>query len=82
MTVVSTPDTRVESTNPNTFANVVVEGNTMKTSGLAVHFDHVSGGSIQSNRLEYIEAGCAYPEVSPTVKVDNSTGVTVAGNGP
>jgi hypothetical protein len=69
-------------TNPNTFGNVVVDGNTMKTSGLAVHFDHVAGGSIQSNRVEYVEAGCAYPDVSPTVKVDNSTGVTVAGNGP
>ena len=69
-------------TNPNMFANVVVEQNTIKTSGLAVHFDHVAGGSIQGNKLEYVEAGCAYPNVSPTVKVDNSTNVAVAANGP
>jgi hypothetical protein len=68
--------------NPNLFGNVVVEQNTIPTSGLAVHFDHVAGGSIQGNTLNYIEAGCAYPNVSPTVRVDNSSGVTVASNGP
>jgi hypothetical protein len=68
-------------TNPNTIKNVVVEGNSMKTHGVGVAFDHVEGGSIRDNRIDYEEKNCQYPNKTPPVRVTNSTGVTTQDNG-
>jgi hypothetical protein len=62
-------------TNTNTFKNVVVEGNEIKASGSAVEFDHVVGGSIKGNAIQYVEAGCNYPNVTPPFKITNSIDV-------
>ncbi|MDQ4145909.1 MAG: hypothetical protein M3198_19615 [Actinomycetota bacterium] len=69
--------------NPNTTKNVVVERNSMKAGGTAIIFDHVVGGSIRNNRIEPITGvgpGACGPAVSP-VRVTNSSGVRVEGNG-
>ena len=67
-------------TNPNRFHNVVVEGNSMKTHGVGVSLDHVIGGRVRGNRIEYEERGCSRPDVPPPVRVTNSTGVSVENN--
>ena len=69
-------------TNPNTIKNVVVEGNSMKTHGVGVAFDHVEGGSIRDNRIDYDDRNCQYPKETPLVRVTNSAQVTVQDNGP
>lgn len=69
-------------TNPNTFKNVVIEGNSMKTHGVGVAVDHVEGGSIRDNRIDYVEKNCQRPNTPPFVRVTNSTRVTEQGNGP
>jgi hypothetical protein len=66
--------------NPNTFRNVVVEGNSMKAHGVGVAFDHVAGGAIRDNRIAYSDVGCARPNTPSAVRVTHSMGVTVAGN--
>jgi hypothetical protein len=70
-------------TNPNTFKNVVVAGNTLLArSGLGVTFDHVTGGSISDNKdAGYVEAGCSYPAATPFSRLSNFSAVTVANNG-
>ena len=66
--------------NPNTIPNVVVEDNTMKAHGVGVALDHVRGGRIRGNRIDYEEKGCSHPRATPPVRVTNSSGVTVADN--
>ncbi|MBA3746278.1 MAG: hypothetical protein H0W96_02135 [Solirubrobacterales bacterium] len=66
--------------NPNTIKNVVVEGNSMKSHGVGVAFDHVEKGTIRDNRIAYTDVGCTRPKKTPPVRVTNSTGVTVTGN--
>jgi hypothetical protein len=68
-------------TNPNTIKNVVVEGNSMKAHGVGIAFDHVEGGSIRDNRIDYEDKNCSYPAKTPLVRVTNSTGVTTQDNG-
>jgi len=68
-------------TNPNTIKNVVVEGNSMKAHGVGIAFDHVEGGSIRDNRIEYEDRNCQYPRKTPLLRVTNSTGVTTQDNG-
>jgi hypothetical protein len=65
--------------NPATFQNVVIEDNTMKAGGVGIAADHVQGGRIQGNRIDYEEKGCGHP---PAVRVTNSTDVTEQDNGP
>lgn len=67
-------------TNPAVFHNVIVEGNSIKTHAVGVSFDHVQGGRIEGNRIEYEEKGCSRPAVPPPVRVTNSTGVVTQGN--
>jgi len=67
--------------NPNTFKNVVIEGNSMKASGAGIVLDHVVGGSVRNNRIEYSEKGCSYPNPTPRVRVTSSEQVTTAGRG-
>ena len=67
-------------TNPATFRNVVVAGNSMKTHGIGVSFDHVKGGRIEANRIDYEEKGCAHPAVPPPVRVTNSSDVAMQDN--
>ena len=71
-------------TNPNTIKNVVVADNTLLArSGIGVRFDHVDSGAITGNRdAGYFEAWCSYPATTPFAALTNSTGVTVANNGP
>jgi hypothetical protein len=64
----------------NTIRNVVVEDNTMKASGVGVALDHVRGGRIRANRIDYSEKGCARPLMPPPVRLTNSSGVTVEDN--
>jgi hypothetical protein len=52
----------------------------MKTHGVGVSLDHVSGGRVRGNRIDYEERGCTQPDVPPPVRVTNSTGVTVENN--
>ena len=66
--------------NPNTFKNVVVEGNSMKAHGVAIAFDHVRGGKVHNNRAEYEERGCQRPRLPPLVRVTNSSEVAVDDN--
>jgi len=70
--------------NPHTFKNVVVAGNTLLgRSGLAVGFDHVEGGAITGNSAPgYQEGGCSHPAPTPFSRLTNSAGVTVAENDP
>ena len=74
----------VYPTNPNTIKNVVVAGNTLHSrSGLAVRFDHVEGGAITGNSVPaYREGGCSHPAPTPFSRLTNSSGITVADNGP
>lgn len=65
--------------NPNTFKNVVVEGNSMKASGPGVTLDHVEGGSVKKNRIQYSEKGCSFPDPTPRVRVTSSKEVTTDG---
>ena len=69
-------------TNPNTFKNVVVEGNSLKAHGVGIAFDHVEGGSIRGNRIEQTDRRCNHPNKTPLVRVENSTRVKVEGNRP
>ncbi len=71
-----------EPTSPNTIKNVVVEGNSMKTHGGGIAFDHVEGGSIRDNRIDYDDRNCQHPLKTPFVRVSNSTEVTEQDNGP
>jgi hypothetical protein len=66
--------------NPNTIRNVVVEANTMKAHGVAVALDHVRGGRIRDNRIDYEEKGCTHPHRTPPVRLTNSSGVSVRDN--
>ncbi|MDP1846720.1 MAG: right-handed parallel beta-helix repeat-containing protein [Solirubrobacteraceae bacterium] len=66
--------------NPNTIRNVVVEDNTLKAHGVGIAFDHVQGGRIRGNRIDYEEKGCSLPKATPPVRVTNSSGVTVQDN--
>lgn len=67
-------------TNPNTIKNVVVKDNSIKSHGVAIAFDHVRGGRIADNRVEYAERGCERPRVPPPVRLTNSSLVTVQDN--
>ncbi|MEY2398570.1 MAG: hypothetical protein QOJ00_1744 [Actinomycetota bacterium] len=62
-------------TNPNTFRNVVVEQNWLKAHGVGIAFDHVEGGRIRGNRVEYEEKGCNLPAKAPETRVTNSSGI-------
>ena len=68
-------------TNPASFHNVVIEGNSMKTHGTGIALDHVRGGRVRGNRSAYEERGCARPQTPPPVRVTNSTDVAVQDNG-
>ena len=69
-----------------TLTNVRVDNNTMLVrSGVGVRFDHVVGGSIQNNKdAGYVNRGCGYydPAMSAFTRLTNSSGVTIANNGP
>jgi hypothetical protein len=65
--------------NANVFHNVTIAGNSMKTHGVGVSLDHVRGGRVEANRIEYEEKGCLSAGATP-VRLTNSTGVTVRGN--
>ena len=71
-------------TNPNTIKNVVVEGNKIFSSGTAIEFEHVVGGSIQNNTITQVPPGTTaeqYCQGSSAPVLKNSSGVTVANNG-
>jgi hypothetical protein len=65
---------------PNTIEDVVVADNAMKAPGVAIAVDHVRGGRIAGNRVEYTERGCAHPQKPPVVRLTNSAGVTADDN--
>ena len=67
-------------TNPASFHNVVIAGNSMKTNGIGVSVDHVKGGRIEGNRIDYEERGCSRPAVPPPVRVTNSSDVATQDN--
>ncbi|HEX6391777.1 MAG TPA: hypothetical protein VFZ89_20085 [Solirubrobacteraceae bacterium] len=66
--------------NPNTIEDVVVADNAMKAHGVGIALDHVRGGRVEDNRIEYAERGCQRPRVPPAVRLTNSSGVTVDDN--
>ena len=70
----------------NVLRDVRVDRNTFaQRSGVAVRFDHVIGGSIQGNRdAGYANRGCGYydPALAAFTRLTNSSGVTIADNGP
>jgi hypothetical protein len=72
----------VYPTEPNTFKDVVVERNSIMSHGIAIAFDHVEGGAIRDNKINFKDVGCAYPKKPPRVQVTNSKDVKVSGNGP
>lgn len=66
--------------NPNTIEDVVVADNAMKAHGVGIALDHVRGGRVEDNRIEYAERGCQRPRVPPPVRLTNSSAVSVARN--
>ncbi|HUP26181.1 MAG TPA: dockerin type I repeat-containing protein, partial [Candidatus Limnocylindrales bacterium] len=74
--------------NPNTFQNVVIEGNDIKHYCKGIALDHVSSGSVQNNKLTrvfkpgYTPEGICGAGNTDSVSSTNTQNVTFSNNGP